>query len=441
MHPLRMAEAEAIGECLLELADTFGLLATVCFVSSTCRTYRWRNRQFWRRESGQAMRMSLHLFFLDGRVGRATASSPCLEDAIRMFHQARLQAAPHPDLMKSYHYLAAHEPKAPLLPPIPSAGELPCRLFAQAADVHVRQATARLEAWGELASELRLQEERILCLRSDGMVHQTAIWRAGLFHQIDERSTGRQYHIVSGKAAFHPEQLAPDGLIEAAEEKLRAYIRLTKPSLIQAPPPVPETVQWLLHAELAAPLLGAWLGSAIRSGRLPAGMPAITVAPAEDSFDYFPLHPLGFLIAPQRLLPTTASRADMAHLASFADFPVHFATEIPVLSLQPVSHPLEACRALDKFGLLTDAPLLIGEGADWFAADPNTGTFVMRPRRCALYQQGNLTRVEPVWLEGTAERWLTALTAGIGPSRQRTVGVEPMDTIALPDYLFLTLET
>jgi len=422
----------SIAESVMELADSFGLLAVFYAQHSTETSYLWQSGAFIQRQTKTQQKILLHLLFPDGRVGQASTSDCSMQGVEQAFHHARRAAVFKTGFQDTVHYLDLNEKKA-----VPAQWMLdipevdPNQLACQVEKHH--QALLPLFQPDLLDTTFDFTQETAYSLRSDGTQYKTDLHKMTCRHALFS---------LDQFATFHFQQheiLTPQHSFASSLERLGMQMQRWKAQRIKSLPtkheslPVTDKMPLLFDATIIAHLMNAWLNShnhpSIRFSAATLRFEPITTANS-------PLHhPYGYLLGPAILLSSTQRNLEMLqalheHPPSFA----HYKCQLPVHQIE-LHSPSAIFASLTSKGLYEQDNLLICEGVAQLFTDEKTNRFHLLPASMYETDAATCEPVSPVWITGDLTPLFSCLLAGFGPNETIWPLAGKTHSFSLPSYL------
>ncbi|WP_134685898.1 hypothetical protein [Brevibacillus migulae] len=423
----------SIAESVMELADSFGLLAIFYAKHSTETSYLWQSGAFIRRQTKNQHEILLHLIFPDGRMGQAFTSD-CSQQGVELaFHQARHAAdlkSGHLDLI---HYLDISEKKVPHAQISLEAPDYDPNQLARHIEKHHYELLPQFQP-DLLDTSFHFFQENAYSLRSDGTQYKTNLCKASCRHEIFsfEQFTSfpfQQDWVLSPHYAF-------DSDLEQLGHQMRRWKTMRGRSL----PPKHETfpaidkIPLLFDAAIVAGLMNAWLDS--------HDHPSIRCSAATLRFepgavaDSLPHHPYGYLLPPATLLSPGDRNSELLEaLREYPPFFGHYDCQLPFHQDQ-VHSPCAIFAALTSKGLYQQDRLRVCEGISQLYTEEKTNRFHLLPASMYETDLDSCKPVAPVWITGDALPLFSCLLAGFGPKQTIWPLSEKTRSFSLPAYLF-----
>jgi len=409
---------------LMELADTFGTFATLFWREQQTREYQWQNGGFRLRQNGVSRLLHLTVQTSDSRIGQAWTEDGSLAALQRCYHHARNHARAAAPVLRAIRTLADEEQRLPALAADWHRPEWVEQMPREVEKLH-RQLMSRISPC-RLTTTLRLIEEQVRAVRSDGMCHSTRFTRLVTDHVFPDSAHTAAAVMRTGIT------LSP-GVETAMEEHLAALAAemdhclgqrtdtpRSHPAACSFAPRLDRIPLWIdLH--LLARMLVAW----IKSGHQPAASRAtIQLIALDGSPGYSPIHPWGYLFPPLTLSsPSGEIPSDRFTICNVPSFFNHLMIELPLWGKETAG----PCELFD----LGDGSALLVEGADWFSFDAHSGLCCFLPRRIRT-RDGELA---PALIELPLRNITASLWAGTGGSA--TVWGGDLWTATGPRYVYM----
>jgi hypothetical protein len=413
-------------DSLMELADTFGIFASLFTREQRIREVHWQDGGFRLRKNGASRSLCVTVQTADSRVGQAWTENWSLSSVQRCFHHARNHARGGSPLLAAMHELARQERRLPALSTEGSEPEW-VELVPRHIDVLHRQAASRISPYS-LSTTLRFIEEQVHSFRSDGMNHSVRFSRLLTDHLSCDPLRTTSHRMRTGITLSPCAEWDMPQHLDALTEQTEWFIRqlpntsMMHPASFSTPLSVDSGPFWL-DMELLAMMVVAWTKSRSETGASRATIRAIAL---DGSPGYFPIHPWGYLFPPLTLLsPAGAVPAHLHIIRNDPDFSNLLTVQLPLLREQ-VSHPHEL------FELAENGALLL-EGADWFSFDEQTGLCCFLPRRVST-RDGDRS---PVMFEMPLHQVMESLWAGAGGSVTAWGAPDSLWTVTGPRFVYV----
>lgn len=426
--------AKELIDVVLQLADAFGVAASVFTTVNRSCTVGWRRSSFVHRHSGAKASLTVTVVTPADAIGQSCTDEWSLAAAVRTFHLAKNSAVPDPFRLAQLARLSMLEKRsAPLAPAPDKPDKLPASFFREVERYH-RYFQNELSPLS-VETTCTVGWTQMVAGRSDGSFHQATIWRAECRDEwcnpaLQQTAPRRLFTCVSAPSAS---LLSAAQLTSAAWSKLRTRKwQLSAPST--AAHKENNAAQLLLDGEVTAAILFA----AFLSGALdhpPPTTAVITVEPNEGIPGYHPLHPYGYLLAPEVIC--SARRSDPPYLQALRShseqISAHLSLRLPHLDETRQDDKLaDLCRRLTSRRLASELDVL--QGIDRFHYDAASGLFALLPRWVARWQEDQLQILPPCWLFASFASWLSGCLGGVGPNMLEWPQHGSPWTVSVPQY-------
>ncbi|MGE5702560.1 MAG: hypothetical protein ACM32O_08545 [Clostridia bacterium] len=451
MSVKRFTQAAELADTVLQLADTFGVLAAVTSKQSETQLYRWQNGHFLERSLIEEQWFTITLQTASGSIGQACTTVANSSGIVSAFHQALRSARPHAKLILSMDRLAELEKRhLPLIDPVSDyPSPVDNRLFHAIEAQHLRFFTKPAFEYGSTTVVSR--NERMLALRRDGHLLRTGIQR--ILCQHDGRfAAGDCLNFQSGCSFTRHEDGSPSEWLAMIELGLHMQKQPKRPDPINAPSHVCQTIPQASLIGMDAQIISRLLANCIRlpDNYQPTHSKAIvTMQQVEGSPAYHPIHPSGYQLSTYPIYgPNFCDGSLLNALAAFPNLPLHLSLSIPDGAMGTDSFGSE--KASDAYTswirnghLDAKENLLFLEGTPRLTIIPEDDLYWVKPQTMTLYQNGRGIPLPAVWLRGRLSDSLRRITAGFGQQKlvwaQDDVTVENLQMVDVPTFTLLRL--
>jgi hypothetical protein len=428
----------AVADNLLELADAFGVYATLFASEKQISRWEWETGSFRERYSEMCRSLCITVRTPDERFGQAWSNDWSSSAVERAFHMARRCARVDPAAVEACRRLAESETRLlglrlPASDWQAASGE---RAAYMAEQLHHEIASG--PSTPAVQTIFTFQEEQLYAARSDGTTHTARLFRALTEHTLFDASGYRQ--LRSGIAGTSlPETIVfrpPDEWIPCEP----------RPS---GQPLVPSGC-WnehslsnrllMLDIRLFARIVYAWVHSEQPGSH---GSAATIQAEALDgSPGHLPIHPWGYLFASMPLL--SPAGCDSANLAAVRvrSFDTHLSVQLPHLPGSPTSAALRLATGKQHgwFSEKNDEEVWLLEGTQWFAFDRQTGTCCFVPGRFRRYANGKATLLDASPISIPLSLVMRSIRGGVGESATAWGADDSLWTVSAPRYVLVQWE-
>jgi hypothetical protein len=422
----------AIADSLLELADSFGVFATLYASEQQIGRWIWENGSFRHRHSEHRRLLCITVRTADERFGQAWSNDWSHSAVLRAFHMARRWACIDPDALASCRHMAQWETRLPehrsqeLDWQTAYGGQAAYQAERQHHEICSRPSVPTAE------TVFTLQQERLYAARSDGTSHAAGLFRELTEHHMYDKSGAARLVRCGSAGTMLPDAAQPTDDLTAEE------LQLPKPHSFDCTAMRSEQTLrdrlLVLDISLLARLVYAWVHSEQRGSLRSAA--TIQAEAVEGSPGYSPIHPWGYLFAAMPLL--SPAGCDTANLAALRvrSFQTHLSVQLPLWQDAPTSAE-QLLNAAARNGLLNDEEVWLLEGAHSFSFDPITGTCCFLPGRFVRYTDGKWTPCPSLPVEVRPSLVLQSLLGGAGDSATAWGSPDSLWTVSAPRYVFV----
>jgi hypothetical protein len=425
----------AIADSLLELADSFGVYATLFASDKQMGRWEWESGSFRERYSENRRSLCITVRTADERFGQAWSNDWSLPAVERTFHMARRCARFDPAAVKSCRRLAESETR--LIGHRlqendwqASSGE---RAAYQAEQLH-HEISSGLSA-PAVQTIFTFQEEQLYTARSDGATHSARLFRALTEHTMYGETGYRQ--LRSGIAGTSlPEIIVSRPPDEWIPDEPRPYDQPLIPSGCWNEDTLSNRLL-VLDIRMFARIVYAWVDSE-QPGTF--GSAATIQAEAlEGSPGFLPIHPWGYLFASMPLL--SPAGCDSANLAAVRvrSFDTHLSVQLPHLLDVPTSME-QLLTTGEQHGWFSEEngeEVWLLEGTQWFAYDRQTGICYFVPGRFRRFANGKGTLLGAPSISVPLSLVIRSIRGGAGESATAWGSTDSLWTVSAPRYVFV----
>ncbi|UFJ41877.1 hypothetical protein LOK74_05070 [Brevibacillus humidisoli] len=431
--------AKQLIDAVLQLADTFGVFASVYTTVRDSRIVCWKKSGFDYRKSALERYISVIVLTPSGEVGRMCTDDWSLTAVERAFHLAKDTAVQNPALLEQLERLGKLEERSlPLLADEEKQDKLPPNFFREV-EQHHRQCQ-NLLAPQPVTTICTVNCDQFAAGRSDGTYHQVSVWRADFLNEWQDQKSQTLQKLRSSTSAPSARLLNAEQLAAPSVSKLR---RLVSRAAIPEADPVRVTTEpstMILDAEATTAILFA----AFLTGTLndpPPTAASVTIEPNEGIPGYYPLHPYGYLLTPEVIC--SPKKHDRPYVQALHQniqlFASHLTFRLPSLGSDENEHdPAEICAQLSARGLINELQVL--RGVARFHWDPDSDLFVLLPASSYRWQQGRLIPRPPSWLYCSFSGWLSGCLGGVGPVMLEWPDYRLHWTVSAQQYTLLQID-
>ncbi|MBO8162215.1 MAG: hypothetical protein H0Z34_00680 [Brevibacillus sp.] len=421
-------------DAVLELADVYGVFASVYATAGQGRTVCWRNGSFTRRWSSSERLFSVTVITQQGELAQMSTTDWSLAAAERAFHLARERARSDHSRFAQIRRLADLEARCAPFPPAGERQEEWPSSFYRAIEQHHRQCRERFGAIPWLTTST-VRYEFLTAARSDGALYQTAVWRAGCLHEWGRNIGHRLFVETTAETAS---QLSPESLVYYVDTKL---CETDQKPMFAGHLPQSGVIgdSLLLDADITAAIMFAAFLAGTFDHRPPSSA-SLIVEPSPGLPGYHPLHPYGYPLAPATICsPEKVDQAYLHALRTCADqISSHLTVKLPTLDGQRDQSLHETCQTLADRGLI--AELSIFKGIERFHHDPRSGLFILLPKQHCRWSSRRLSIQPPCWLHGSLAHYVAACLGGTGSTVLTWPQAGTGWTMSVPQYALLEMD-
>jgi hypothetical protein len=426
--------AEALAASIVELADSFGVFASLFAVEREEQLLTWRGGAFADRETSRQRLFGITVVIGD-RAGQAWTEDLSKAAAENAFHRARHSAKKNPLLLDALKQLAAREERCPPLLPELEEPDWVDPGFYRPAETHHRH-LARELASVSLHTALRVTRERFHAARSDGAVHQATVWRTACSHRF--AAGAKSYEIKAGMSAPACGHLSLEPLLaslsrqtEQLQPRWGNFAAPQEPLSFLWP-----NVQYLIDTELLARLVHAWVQAVPATAGCSSAL--LLAEAVEGSLGYYPIHPFGYLLGPMAIFsPEGLNQACLEACRTALPFAGHLSLQLPALLPFDAADPTKAFQLLQQRGLLDEELLYVLEGVERFHYDQATAAVFFQPRRVHMRAGNSLKQLPDCLFQGSLHSLFASFVGGMGPVRIASAFSDTDWTVSAPCYSLL----